>query len=191
MNLPNQLTLLRIILTPIFLLILLLQFPFHYLAAAAVFGLAGLSDFLDGHLARKNKQVTTFGKLIDPVADKLLTTAALLAFLHFGWCDVGLVLLVLAREFLVTSVRMVASAQGVVIAANVWGKVKTVAQIVVILLILVTAQAVESFSFLSFMRGAPFVWFSEILLWITCAFALFSGLGYVSKASKVIDFNMK
>jgi len=191
MNLPNQLTLLRIILTPIFLLILLLQFPFHYLAAAAVFGLAGLSDFLDGHLARKNKQVTTFGKLIDPVADKLLTTAALLAFLHFGWCDVGLVLLVLAREFLVTSVRMVASAQGVVIAANVWGKVKTVSQIVAILLILVAAQAVESFRFRSFMQGTPFVWFSEILLWSTGILALVSGIAYVSKASKIIDFNMK
>jgi len=191
MNLPNQLTLLRIILTPIFLLILLLQFPFHYLAAAAVFGLAGLSDFLDGHIARKNKQVTTFGKLIDPVADKLLTTAALLAFLHFGWCDVGLVLVVLAREFLVTSVRMVASAQGVVISANVWGKVKTVAQIVVILLILVAAQAVESFGFLSFMQGTPFVWFSEVLLWSTGILALVSGIGYVSKASKFIDFNMK
>ena len=191
MNLPNQITLFRIILTPIFLLVLLIPFPFHYLAAAAIFGLAGFSDFLDGHIARKHKLVTTFGKLIDPVADKLLTTAALLAFLHFGWCDIGLVLLVLAREFLVTSVRMVASAQGVVIAANVWGKVKTVSQIVAILVILVAAQAVESFRFLSFMRGAPFVWLSEILLWITCVFALFSGIRYVYEASKVIDFNMK
>jgi len=191
MNLPNQITLLRIILTPIFLLVLLLQFPYHYLAAAAIFGLAGLSDFLDGHIARKNKQVTTFGKLIDPVADKLLTTAALLVFLHFGWCDVGLVLAVLAREFLVTSVRMVASAQGVVISANIWGKVKTVAQIVVVLLILVAAQAVESLGFLSFMQGTPFVWFSEILLWSTGVLALVSGVGYVSKASKFIDFNMK
>jgi len=190
MNIPNQLTVLRIALTPVFLLILLLPLPHHFLWAAAVFAVAGITDSLDGHLARKHKQVTTFGKLIDPVADKLLTTAALLAFLRFGWCDIWLVLLVLARDFLVTSVRMVASAQGVVIPANVWGKIKTVSQIVSILLLLLLAEA-QSFGIPAWLTQSRFVWVSGGLLWFTAVLAVASGAVYVWNAAKVINFNTK
>jgi len=192
MNLPNQLTVLRIVLSPVFLLVLLLPLEHSYFWAAAVFAIASITDFLDGHLARKYKQVTTFGKLTDPVADKLLTTAALLAFFHFGWCDVWLVLLVLAREFLVTSVRMVAGAQGAVISASIWGKVKTVSQMVSILLILFLAESVQSLGFPAWLgEGTRFVWFSETLLWITAILAAISGAGYVFNAAKRIDFNTK
>jgi len=192
MNIPNQLTILRIALTPVFLLLILLPVQYRFFWAALVFGLAGISDSLDGYLARKNKQVTTFGKLVDPVADKLLTTAALLAFLRFGWCDIWLVLLVLAREFLVTSVRMVASAQGVVIPASVWGKVKTVSQVVTILLILLLAESVKSFGFPAWLgEGTPFVRVSSGLLWMTAVLAVASGAAYVWEAAKVIDFNVK
>lgn len=192
MNLPNQITIFRIFLAPVFLLLLLLPIPHSYFWAAAVFGLAGVSDSLDGYLARRNKQVTTFGKLMDPVADKLLTTAALLAFMRFGWCDVWLVLLVLAREFLVTSVRMVASAQGVVIPANVWGKVKTVSQVITTLLILLLAEAARGFEGLSWFRDtAHFGLVSGALLWVTAILAVASGVIYVWDAAKVIKFNMK
>ena len=192
MNIPNQLTIFRIAVTPVFLLLLLLPVSYNYFWAALVFGLAGISDSLDGYLARKNKQVTTFGVLIDPVADKLLTTAALLAFMLFGWCDIWLVLLVLAREFLVTSVRMVASAQGVVIPANIWGKVKTVSQVVTTLLILLLAEAVQSFGFLDWLaEGARFVWVSSGILWATAILAVASGATYVYNAAKIINFNTK
>jgi len=192
MNLPNQLTVLRIVLSPVFLLVLLLPLEHSYFWAAAVFAIASITDFLDGHLARKYRQVTTFGKLTDPVADKLLTTAALLAFLHFGWCDVWLVLLVLAREFLVTSVRMVASAQGAVIPANIWGKVKTASQMISILLILLLAEAVQSLDvFVWLGEDTRFIWVSEILLWITAILAAISGAVYMIDAAKRIDFNTK
>ncbi|MDR3314022.1 MAG: CDP-diacylglycerol--glycerol-3-phosphate 3-phosphatidyltransferase [Oscillospiraceae bacterium] len=192
MNWPNRLTILRIALTPVFLLFFLLDLPHRFFWAAAVFALASITDFLDGYLARKHKQVTAFGKLTDPVADKLLTTAALLAFLQLGWCDIWLVLLVLAREFLVTSVRMVASAQGVVIPANIWGKVKTASQMVFILLLLLLAEAAQRFDFLSWLReAAHFTLLSEILLWLTTAMTVISGITYVYSASKIIDFKAK
>lgn len=192
MNIPNQLTILRIALTPVFLLFLLLPVPHRFFWAAVVFGLAGISDSLDGYLARKNKQVTTFGKLVDPVADKLLTTAALLAFLRFGWCDIWLVLLVLAREFLVTSVRMVATTQGVIIPANVWGKIKTVAQIVTVLLVLLLAESVASFGFPAWLGNSThFAWVSGGLLWMTAILAVASGAAYVWNAAKVVNFNTR
>ncbi|MDR2525632.1 MAG: CDP-diacylglycerol--glycerol-3-phosphate 3-phosphatidyltransferase [Oscillospiraceae bacterium] len=192
MNLPNKLTLLRVALTPVFLLFLSVSLPLGYLWAAAVFATASFTDFLDGYLARRHGQVTSFGKLVDPVADKLLTTAALLAFLRFGWCDVWLVLLVLAREFLVTSVRMVASTQGVVIPANLWGKVKTVSQMVSILLILVLAEGARSLDCLAWLgENGRLPLLSGILLWATALMTVVSGVTYIAQASKRIHFNAK
>ena len=123
MNLPNKLTIARIIITPFFLAALLWEaLPHRFLIATAIYAVGAITDAVDGHLARKNGQVTNFGKLLDPIADKILTTSALLAFMTMGLCNIWIVMIVLAREFAVASVRMIAAADGVVIPANKWGK---------------------------------------------------------------------
>src|SRR5690554_2655999 len=123
MNTPNKLTIFRMVITPVYLAVFLMEsLPHRFLFAALVFSIGAITDALDGKLARKNDQVTIFGKLADPVADKMLTTAALLAFMSMGLCNIWIVMIILTREFAITSVRLVASAQGVVIPANIWGK---------------------------------------------------------------------
>ena len=129
MNLPNKLTLLRVIMIPFFVLFLLLpQIPHHYLVAGLIFGAASYTDHLDGKLARKNGQITTFGKFMDPLADKVLVVSALICFVSLGLAPVWMVLLIVAREFIVTFIRLVAAESGMVLAANNWGKAKTVSQ---------------------------------------------------------------
>lgn len=140
MTIPNKLTFLRIFLAPLFLVLLVAPFPHHYLAALAVFGAASLTDLFDGKIARQTGQITNLGKFLDPLADKMLTTAA---FLGFMVCGIGgavpmmwVNFIVLTREFLVTSFRYMAAASGKVVAANIYGKIKTVSQMVAILMAL-------------------------------------------------------
>lgn len=188
MNIPNRLTLIRMIIAPVYLLFMFLPLPNRYLWALIIFAAGAVTDALDGKIARKYNQITVFGKLLDPVADKMLTTAALLAFLKLGWCSVWIVMIVLTREFAVTSVRLIASAQGTVIPANIWGKLKTVSQLVFIVMILIFAELEES---LGIFNGAsvslPAV--SNILLWITAALAVVSGVIYCVQSRKIIDFS--
>ncbi len=132
MNLPNKLTLWRIILVPFFVAVLLIPFPLHTIVALVLFIAASITDMLDGRIARKRNLITDFGKFADPLADKILVLAALLCFVQNGWCDCIAVIIVLFREFTVTSIRLIAAAKGEVIAANIWGKVKTVTQMVAI-----------------------------------------------------------
>lgn len=185
MNLPNKLTVARIIMTPVYLAAMMLEFDYHYLVAAAIFIIASITDFVDGKLARRNNQVTTFGKLCDPLADKMLTTAALLAFMDLGICNIWIVMIILTREFLVTSFRLVASAQGVVIAANIWGKLKTVSQMVVSIAIMLAIHFVEAFS----VDFEIFSLVSNILLGITAALTVVSGAKYIVDGIKIIDFS--
>ncbi len=144
MNLPNKLTVLRIILTPVFMLFMLLDFPGHFLAALIVFAIAAYTDMLDGKIARARNLVTSFGKFMDPLADKMLTTSAFLGFIYYrmGWQITWVVFIVLFREFLISSLRLVvvSSESKKVIAANIWGKLKTVTQIAAIVLGLAVAQ---------------------------------------------------
>ena len=140
MNLPNKLTLARILLVPVFMVLAgMSQYGTSdfasgwYLAAGAVFAVASFTDFLDGYLARKWNLVTDFGKFADPLADKLLTTVAFLYMMRDGVCSIWVVAIILAREFAVSGVRMLAASSNHVIAANLWGKVKTVLQMVTIL----------------------------------------------------------
>lgn len=186
MNLPNKLTLFRIILTPFYLGAMLADFvPYHYLIAVIIFAVASFTDFLDGKLARKNNQITDFGKLCDPLADKMLTTAALLAFMELGVCNIWIVMIVLTREFLVTSFRLVAAAQGVVIAAGIWGKLKTVSQMVfsIVIMLLLFADGL-------FAVGADRICIiSNILLGITAVLTVISGIKYIVDGLKVIDFS--
>ena len=138
MNLPNKLTMLRVILVPVFMVFAALGgagtgSPALMLAAGIVFAAASFTDFLDGYLARKNHLVTDFGKFMDPLADKMLTTAAFIYMLVDGVCHPVVLAVILFREFAVAGVRMIAAERGTVIAANIWGKVKTVLQMLTIL----------------------------------------------------------
>ena len=178
LNLPNKLTLIRMFLAPIYLALMLIEFPYHYIVALAVFAVASLTDMLDGKIARKNNLITVFGKLLDPLADKMLTTAALLAFMREGWCSIWIVMIVLTREFAVAGVRLIATAQGIVIPANYWGKAKTVSQMV----------------FTTFDIFATAGWFtlaivSNIMLWITAVLTVVSGITYFVDSKKLIDFS--
>jgi CDP-diacylglycerol---glycerol-3-phosphate 3-phosphatidyltransferase len=136
LNLPNFLTLLRILLVPMLVVALLDGTPNGDLLAAIVFALASLTDFVDGYLARSRNSVTTFGKLMDPVADKLLVIAALLALVSLDRLAAWIAMVIIAREFAVTALRMAATTEGVVVPAGNFGKVKTCVQVLVIMLLI-------------------------------------------------------
>jgi len=136
MNTPNKLTILRILLIPIFLWFLYAPWARALYLCLAVFVLASITDWLDGYLARKKSQITTFGKFADPLADKLLVAAALVAFVDFGYINAIIAIIVISREFIVTGLRLVAISDNKVIAAGIWGKIKTILQIVTIIAIL-------------------------------------------------------
>ena len=129
MNLPNKLTVLRVIMIPVFLLFFFADnWSLHYLIALIIFALASLTDMLDGHIARKHNLITDFGKLMDPLADKLLVTAAMVSLIAVDMVHAIPVILILTREFLVTAIRQIAAQKGVILAADNWGKIKTVCQ---------------------------------------------------------------
>ena len=131
MNLPNKLTVMRMALIPVFLVFMLVEsIPHRYLIAAVIFAAASFTDYLDGHIARRDGLVTNFGKLMDPLADKLLVMSALVAFIPVAGVPVWVVVVILAREFMVTSLRLIAAGKGVVIAADKWGKIKTISQMI-------------------------------------------------------------
>ncbi|MBE6835935.1 MAG: CDP-diacylglycerol--glycerol-3-phosphate 3-phosphatidyltransferase [Ruminococcaceae bacterium] len=195
MNLPNKLTVFRMVLTPIFLFVFLFEgIPHHIFWGTVVFIIGSLTDFLDGHIARKYEMITVFGKLADPVADKMLTTAALLAFLEMNLCSVWIVMIILTREFLITSLRLVSTTQGVVIPANIFGKIKTASQMVFTIIIMLFIEAKAEFPFILekiYPNGEfPLSVVSNVLLWITAVFAVVSGIIYLRKSLKLIDFTM-
>ena len=182
MNLPNKLTVGRILLVPLFAAALLIPFPMHTLAALLLFIAASVTDMLDGKIARKNNFITDFGKFADPLADKILVLSALLCFIQLGWCDCTAVIIVLFREFSVTSIRLIAASKGKVVAANIWGKVKTVTQMVAIIVIMVMRSAGDIVNMT--MGAVPMtdtVIFivSECLIWISTVFAVISGVIYI------------
>ena len=176
----------RIILTPIFLALFLAPIEHHYLIGLLVFAVGAITDFLDGKIARKNGVVTVFGQLADPVADKILTTAALLAFMQFDLCNIWIIMIVLLREFTITSFRLVATAQGMVIPANVYGKLKTISQMVFSLVIMLLAELDES-GVLG--ESFPLTAVSNGLLWVTAVLCVISGVVYVKQSVKLIDFS--
>ncbi|MCI7529434.1 MAG: CDP-diacylglycerol--glycerol-3-phosphate 3-phosphatidyltransferase [Oscillospiraceae bacterium] len=189
LNLPNKLTLIRMFLAPIYLALMLIEFPYHYTVALAVFAIASLTDMLDGKIARKNNLITVFGKLLDPLADKMLTTAALLAFMREGWCSIWIVMIVLTREFAVAGVRLIATAQGIVIPANYWGKAKTVSQMVFTIVIMLLAELDATFDIFSNAGWFTLARVSNIMLWITAVLTVVSGITYFVDSKKLIDFS--
>ncbi len=193
MNLPNKLTLGRIILTPFMVAALLIDFPMHTALALLLFIAASLTDMLDGKIARKNNLITDFGKFADPLADKILVLAALLCFVQNGWCDCVAVIIVLFREFTVTSIRLIAAAKGEVIAANIFGKIKTVTQMSAIILIMIMQSVLDVLVLLGVDGGVistldpAFFVAGEILIWISTVFAIISGIVYVVQNRKFIS----
>lgn len=187
MNTPNRLTIIRILIVPFMVATLLWDFPHHYLISGLLFGAASLTDYFDGKIAREHGLVTDFGKFADPLADKILVISVFVCFVSLKLCDPILVILTLFREFAVTSIRLVAASSGRVVAANIWGKVKTVTQIVAIIAVYVFRYFLElcSLSIIPLptllFEGFDF-WLtivSEILLWISAVFAVISGIIYI------------
>lgn len=168
---------------PVFLVIFFLNIEHKMLISALIFALGAITDAIDGHLARKNNIVTNFGKFLDPIADKMLVTAAFLALMQVGLCNIWIVMLMLTREFAITSVRLIAAAQGVVIPANIGGKIKTVFQMVSLISIMLIGEINEVFSL-----GLPLSIISNVMLGITAVISVVSGLVYLWDSRKVIDF---
>ncbi|MDR3365293.1 MAG: CDP-diacylglycerol--glycerol-3-phosphate 3-phosphatidyltransferase [Clostridiales Family XIII bacterium] len=190
MNLPNFLTLIRMALVPVFIVL------FYFgqtgsrafcLLAFAVFAIASATDALDGHIARKHGLITNFGKLMDPLADKVLTTSAFIVFVDVGIVPAWMVVVILAREFAITGLRGVAAAEGVVIAAGFSGKLKTIFQMLAICLILLDSAigngpATHSLWLVVSVAGL-------ICLWVAVALTVYSGIEYLWKGRNLL--NMK
>lgn len=192
LNTPNKLTVARILITPVYLALILWEsLPHRFLIATLVYSIAAITDAIDGKLARKNNQITNFGKLLDPIADKILTTSALLAFMQMGLCNIWIVMIVLTREFTVASIRMIAAADGVVIPANIWGKLKTVSQMtftIVIMLLGEVYSILVAYNPVWYGKMPALALISNILLWITAVLTVVSGVIYVIDSKKVIDY---
>ncbi len=188
MNLPNKLTMLRIVLIPVFMGVLYWGFPGADYAALAIFVIASLTDLLDGKIARKYNLVTDFGKFADPLADKMLVTAAMLWFVEAGRMPAWALLIVICREFAVSGLRMIASDQGRVIAAGWSGKVKTAATMVclVVMLLLGPEIAWAASEPLTAMPVGWLRWIDPVCVWIIVLTTLYSGVEYFVKNRDVI-----
>lgn len=175
MNLPNKLTLLRVVLIPVFVVLLLLEGGQNYtlrIAALIVFCIASFTDFLDGQIARRNNLVTNFGKFMDPLADKLLVCSALICMIELGQMPSWYVITVIAREFIISGFRLVAADNGIVIAASWWGKFKTTFQMFTVILLILNIPALHTVTMI--VAGIAFV------------LTLVSLLDYIAKNHKVI-----
>lgn len=195
MNLPNRITLARIFMIPLMLVFLLVDLnaawwsyaieigdyslPLNQLIAALIFIIAASTDGIDGYIARKHNLVTNLGKLLDPLADKLLVGSVLIALTAMGKCDSWIAIVIIAREFAVTGLREVALLEGSVIAASNWGKIKTVTQIIAISALL--------------LNNFPFEWlhipFDVIAIWIAALITIYSGIDYFVKNKSVLNFS--
>ena len=184
MNLPNKLTLMRIILVPFFMLFLYWEIPYHFLIALIIFAAASITDALDGNIARKRNLVTTFGKFADPLADKILVLAAFACLADICPQLVnGIVITIIAsREFMVSGLRLVTAEKGVVVAAGIWGKLKTaftMAAIVLILLHLVLSADFQVFTMPDILL--------QVLVWISVLLTVISGGIYLKGYAKYIE----
>ena len=171
MNLPNKLTLLRVILVPVFMAVLYMDFPGAAWVALVIFIVASLTDMLDGKIARKYHMVTDFGKFADPLADKMLVTAAMLWFVEVGQMPAWALLIVIVREFAVSGLRMIASEKGRVIAAGWSGKVKTASTMVCIVLMFLPIPPV----------------LNTVCVWVIALTTLYSGVEYFVKNRDIIQ----
>ena len=170
MNLPNKITMARIIMIPVFIIALLVNFPFHEPIAVVIFIVASASDAVDGHLARSRNLITDFGKFMDPLADKLLTCSAFICLVELQMIPSWVVIIIIAREFAITGLRTLAASDGIVIAASKWGKAKTISQMIAIIALLLVNWPVMAFPAL--------LLFGNIMVYVALALTLISGIDY-------------
>ena len=188
MNLPNKLTVFRIILVPIIVIISLINIPGEFMGVPTnmivmgiIFIIASLTDKLDGYLARKNSQVTTFGKFLDPIADKILVLAAMIIFVELNKLPSWVPIIVLFREFIVSGYRLIAvEKNGTVIAASIWGKLKTVTQMIALILMFIDANKFGAI-FTEHLEGLAFILnlTTTLLMSISVIATIFSGYDYI------------
>jgi CDP-diacylglycerol--glycerol-3-phosphate 3-phosphatidyltransferase len=188
MNLPNKLTLSRFVLTVGFMVVMFTDFPFHITVALLLFSAAGISDFLDGQIARRRKLITNFGILMDPLADKIMVCSAFIAFVDLKWIPSWMVVIIVARELAITGLRLLAASKNVVLAAEGFGKHKTISQIVAIIALLVQHSYGDWGGFgqaifgLHIVVDRPWVdWFSELSKWVAVGLTFVSGAIYLWK----------
>ena len=168
MNLPNKLTIFRVILIPVFIIALMsgiIPEPVNRYVGVVIFCVASFTDYLDGHIARKYNLVTNFGKFMDPLADKLLVSSALICMIELGFLPAWIVIIIISREFIITGFRLIAAEGGLVIAAIWWGKIKTVTQMLMIILVLLGVGGI----------------IGNILIILATVFTVISGVDYIVK----------
>ncbi|HBM75794.1 MAG TPA: CDP-diacylglycerol--glycerol-3-phosphate 3-phosphatidyltransferase [Clostridiaceae bacterium] len=171
MNLANKITLIRIILVPVFLILISIKSKYGIYIATGVFVVAALTDKLDGYIARSRNQITTFGKFMDPLADKLLVITALVSMVEVGRLRSWMVMIIITRELAVTGLRAIAASNGIVIAASWWGKLKTTVQIIAIIAVLINLPLYN------------------VLIWIAVIVTVISGIDYFYKNRSVFKFD--
>ena len=181
MNLPNKITLARVLLIPIFMIVLLSNFPNSSYIAALIFTIASATDGLDGHIARSRNQVTTFGKFVDPLADKLLVSTALICMIQLGKVPAWIVVIIIAREFTITGFRIIAASEGITIAASPLGKIKTITQLIAIIAILINNYPFRLINF-------PF---DRVMLYLALIFTVISGVDYIYRNKEVLKTGEK
>ncbi len=180
MNTPNKLTLLRTVLVPFFMAFALMSSRGAHIAALCIFIIASVTDWLDGKIAREQGLVTTFGKFMDPLADKLLTTAAFLVFMEMDIISPWVIIIILFREFAVAGIRLVAAGTGKIMAASMWGKAKTVSQmaaIILSLLLIIVPVLGDSVNFAVI----------NTVVWISTVLTLISGVDYIWKSKDLLE----
>lgn len=193
MNLANKLTVMRMILIPIFLVFLVFDcLPYGKSIATALFIIASITDKLDGYIARSRNQVTNFGKFMDPLADKLLVTAALVSLVELNCVPAWAVVVIIAREFAVSGLRTIAASEGTVIAASWWGKIKTVIQMIAIILLLLKISIGEYSTLSDFIFGnGALSWvfnsLSMYMFYIAVIITIISGIDYFVKNKESIS----
>ena len=195
MNLANKLTLLRMLLVPIFLIFIAInEIPYGTFIATFIFVIASVTDKLDGYIARSRNQITNFGKFMDPLADKLLVTAALISLVEFRVVPSWAAVIIIAREFAVSGLRTIAASEGKVIAASWWGKIKTVIQIVAIILLLIEVNISQSKYLFDLVTNSNFLmnffdYVPRISLDIAVIITIVSGYDYFRKNKGIISTN--
>ena len=194
MNLANKISIMRIVLVPLFMVFVLSRLPFSLLIAAGVFIFAATTDILDGYIARKYKTVSTMGKFLDPLADKLLLMAGLISLVALGYLNPWIAFIFISREFAVTSLRLILAAEGVILAASNLGKIKNITQIVAVSALIIHAAFQTSW----FQASVLYRWFfwlptgpvAYTSLYVALALTLVSGVDYFYKNRRAIKFKI-
>ena len=191
MNIPNQLTVARFVLTVVFLAVLFSGTPYHYSLSLILFGIASLTDYLDGKIARRDNLITDFGKLMDPLADKILTGSAFIAFVGLDLMSAWMVIIIVARELAITGLRLLAASKNIVLAAERFGKHKTISQITAILSVLLMI----SYPSWGTLGQVVFGWhigeqpwivsFTVLAQWVTVSLTFYSGMVYLWKNREI------